>query len=78
MPLYPMEAFTLNDQNRDGFITHKEYKKSNPEMPDIDSKIIFSNFDQDKDGRISQTEFKSQVQHNTPKPEGELLLFNVW
>ncbi|XP_071786014.1 uncharacterized protein [Asterias amurensis] len=67
--LLPMEAFTLNDQNGDGFITHIEYRKSNPNMPEMDSKTIFSNFDQDKDGRISRTEFKSQVQHNTPKPE---------
>ena len=67
-----MEAFTLNDQNGDGFITHNEYRKSNPNMPEMDSKTIFSNFDQDKDGRISRTEFKSQVQHNTPKPEGKI------
>ncbi|XP_022108724.1 uncharacterized protein LOC110988994 isoform X2 [Acanthaster planci] len=73
LPLLPAEVFALNDKNGNGFITQKEYRKANPGMTDIKSKLIFDNFDWDKDGRISLSEFTSRVQHDDPKPQGNCI-----
>ena len=67
-----MEVFSLNDKNGDGQVTLKEYRRANPGMPDVEAKLIFAKFDLNKDGRIALSEFMSRVQHDTPKPQGEI------
>ena len=60
-------AFSLFDQNRDGFISSKEMIKKSKTLTPHQVDKVFEKFDTDGDGRLSFTEFKRMMDKNVQK-----------
>ena len=60
-------AFSLFDQNRDGFISSKEMIKKSKTLTPQQVDKVFEKFDTDGDGRLSFSEFKKMMERNEQK-----------
>ena len=60
-------AFSLFDQNRDGFISSKEMIKKSKTLTPRQVDKVFEKFDTDGDGRLSFAEFKRMMERNVQK-----------
>ena len=60
-------AFSLFDQNRDGYITTKEMIKKSKNLTPNQVDKVFEKFDTDGDGRLSFSEFKRMMDRHVQK-----------